>query len=434
MSDRTIALAVVVMGAVFCYYMMQDEDEVEDKDGSSPTRITAKGNETIEVHSNPEGKVEHKKLQASSPPRSPTNLSQASPGDCLFRAAFDVGSGATKIAIAQCVPNKSLNAGTDEGTSPGSGIQSYNVCMPLLHEDYQEVLLRHSLNPEGFIAQETLDRCYRVLSGYAQKAREIGCSEMFGIATAVFRDSKNGQDFLDKVSRNLGIQIDIVSQALEGKIGYRTAVTASLSTSQRFISRSPSKSRGSREVIAWDSGGGSFQITSSKGDMYGGQVGSSTALKIMMENVQGRKFSGSSHCSCNPCSIQDCVGLKNYLELNCMPPVANWLAQMVKGGAASGLRVVSIGGSTCAFCMAQLATECDVFGPHDVWEAIELLTGHDDESLTVLGFPQPEMLLPKLVLVYTVMQWVRFHEVEYVATTGSTLGLLATPMEELRHV
>ena len=125
--------------------------------------------------------------------------------------------------------------------------------------------------------------------------------------------------------------------------------------------------------------------------------------------------------------------LCKHLREHCMPPVPSWLSRATDGGAAAGHRVVSIGGSTCAFRMGELATSSSVFEARDVWDAIELLAGHDDTSLAVLGFPQPGMLLPKLVLVYTVMQWAQLHEIEYVATTGSTLGLLATSTAELEE-
>ena len=80
----------------------------------------------------------------------------------------------------------------------------------------------------------------------------------------------------------------IASQVFEGQIGYKTATAASVSTSKSHRQRTPSKTR-QREVLSWDSGGGSFQIANSKGDMYGGAVGSSTCLQIMME-LQGRAF------------------------------------------------------------------------------------------------------------------------------------------------
>ena len=74
---------------------------------------------------------------------------------------------------------------------------------------------------------------------------------------------------------------------------------------------------------------------------------------------------------------------------------------------AAGHRVVSIGGSTCVGSIGELVTSSSVFEARDVWDAIEL--AHDDTSLAVLGFPQPGMLLPKLVLVYTVMQQAQLH-------------------------
>jgi hypothetical protein len=350
----------------------------------------------------------------------------------VVRAAFDVGSGATKIAVGRCTQ---IPGDGNDGNGKNGRFASYAVRLPLLHQDYREVLLRHSLTHDGLLAEATLEKCFRVLSGYVKACRAHGCRphDMFGIATAVFREARNGQAFLDKVACELGVEIRIVSQALEGRIGYRTALNAARGSSARHEARSPAKRRGPRRVIAWDLGGGSFQITDGRGNMYGGQVGSSTALQLMVEHVQGRAFTGRGDSSCNPCSMDECRGLRDHLRAHCMPPVADWLVRATEGGAAAGHRVVSIGGSTCAFRMAELATGEAVFGAREIWAAIEHLVGHDDASLAVLGFPQPGMLLPKLVLIYTVMQWATLHEIEYVATTGSTLGLLATSVAELEE-
>jgi hypothetical protein len=344
----------------------------------------------------------------------------------VIRAAFDVGSGSTKVLV-----------GTVEGSSSHPNHQTVSK---VLLEQQKEVLLRHALTRGKMLPTTATDQCFQVLEEFVRMAKDLGATEFVGVATAVFREANNGEHFLERVRTELGIPIFIASQVFEGRIGYSTAVHAARGTREQHIQRTPSKRRGpSREVLSWDSGGGSFQISNAQGFMYGGQVGSSSSLQIMMD-LQGKTFqqatkaSGIHIPSANPCTIHHCHELHNRLMSRYMPQMDTWLQEIMNGGVASGLRVVAIGGDTCAFRMCELAIGHHTFGIDDVWEAIEQHAGMDDVMLAELSFEQPEMLLPKLVLVYTVMKHTGIAEVEYHMTTGSTLGLLSISSEEIeRH-
>ena len=457
------------MGAAMCG---RDDANQEDKERTTTTVMappTTSSSTTL-----PPSSTTTSTLQApapapsSTPPRSSTRANSSKNVVVVVRAAFDVGSGSTKVAVA-----------TIEVSSKNSKHLSTGV--PMLEEE-REVLMKHALLPDGSLPKEATDLCFSVLQEYVERARKLGATEYIGVATAVFREATNGQMFLNRVRTELGIDLFVASQVFEGTIGWRTAAQAARGGHEEFVRRSPSKRRrpsgeyggggggggGGGEtkrgrsvgrstgdmdgvqVLSWDSGGGSFQISNSRGDMYGGQVGSSTSLQIMME-LQGRPFqarekaqekgaavnaaadvlSVSSRPSANPCTLADCRRLHERLASKHMPPVDGWLQTLMDGGRAFGFRTVAIGGETCAFAMCEAAIGKSTFGPEDVWSSIEHLVGMDDQSLLELSFLQPEMLLPKLVLVYTVMKHVGIVEAEYHVTTGSTLGLLCTPMEEM---
>ena len=95
--------------------------------------------------------------------------------------------------------------------------------------------------------------------------------QMRGIATAAFRNALNGVEWIDRLSRDpqIGFPIRVISQTVpltllfnrcslltfcqeEGKLGFMTALTIA----QHSHRKNPEK------LIAWDSGGASFQITS----------------------------------------------------------------------------------------------------------------------------------------------------------------------------
>ena len=79
MSDRTLAVAAIAMGAVFCYYMLQDEQEDEEERlsgaaaaGENVCKDTWNKDEGEQHMKNKvEAAVDDNDSLASSPPRSP---------------------------------------------------------------------------------------------------------------------------------------------------------------------------------------------------------------------------------------------------------------------------------------------------------------------------------------------------------------------------
>lgn len=79
-------------------------------------------------------------------------------------------------------------------------------------------------------------------------AEELGATEMRAVATEVFRRAKNGQQYLERVQARTAVEVSLVPQEEEARLGWLTAVA-----SQPDLAAA--------RVISWDSGSGSFQIT-----------------------------------------------------------------------------------------------------------------------------------------------------------------------------
>ena len=88
--------------------------------------------------------------------------------------------------------------------------------------------------------------------------------------------------------------------------------------------------------------------------------------------------------------------------------------------------MIGIGGTTCAFRMAALAVGRDEYTAADVGDSLARLLGSTDRQLRESGFPQPEMVIPKLALIRTVMQTLRVRSVRYLACNGGCPGILTT--------
>ena len=316
---------------------------------------------------------------------------QASPLTArLVRAALDVGSGQTKMTVAA----------VDETTGRPTQVLFAEETPLLLGHDFKQ-------SKNGRLSDNILLELENILTHYRTIATDLGTTEFVGVATAVFRESKNGADFINNMKDKLDLRLEVISQEEEGMMGFLSAVAASGKEAQN--------------IIAWDSGGASFQITLSEGEsveVYKGPWGASKVQAAMVE-LQGKDFTKIQ--TVNPAKLEHVVALQQKI-IKSLPPLSQKLKARLSNPAVD---VVAIGGPYSAFKMVALTTHKQFFTKEDVWAQIEVLTGLTDEQLS--QYPEKEMLIPRLTLIHTVMKHFDIPRVHYFQTVGSTLGILMSP-------
>jgi exopolyphosphatase/guanosine-5'-triphosphate,3'-diphosphate pyrophosphatase len=220
----------------------------------------------------------------------------SAPAGGELRCALDLGSGATKMTTARLV-NGSISE--------------------LVLSQVDEILVRENVARRGnnTIGDDVLLDVSNAVTKMVANARRAGATKFAAVATAVYRTSDNGEAFIRKLSQDLGINIQLVNQSIEGALGYYTAAAIV-----------PGQSSGD-PLLAWDSGGGSFQLTTRKegagnqadtGDdgatvtgreagvagefeVYEGPCGASTVFAWLLK-IQGRQL--DLHHSANPASYR----------------------------------------------------------------------------------------------------------------------------------
>lgn len=323
----------------------------------------------------------------------------------VTRASLDIGSGATKISVAEVAVND------DDGTC---------TIERLLFEEQTEVLYGHDAKKHaasGLLSDGILERGQAVLARYCQLATdEYGCAPpVVGVATAVFREAANGEAFLQRLQRSLPLRVHLVTQQEEGLLGFQTAVATSGLPPSRLLS--------------WDSGGASFQLVrlrpglhhpqpQSAADclVYLGGLGSAKVTAMMVEQVQGKDFAATQ--SPNPATAADCLALERLIAaaIAAAGPLPDWWD--------AGLAVVAIGGVDCMAAIASAAVHSRTITRQAVADAVQRLCGRTDAELSHLR--QPEMVLPKLVLMKTVMDVFAIAEAIYCPSNGSNPALLVS--------
>lgn len=187
--------------------------------------------------------------------------------------------------------------------------------------------------------------------------------------------------------------------------------------------------------MALDSGGGSFQLSFQKAggqlEVVEGAWGSVSAATAIL-TAQGRSWSTGT--SPNPISLAHLQRAKaSILEsIRSLPNRESLKAKL----ADASTRVVAIGGPTCMFRMVQIALGDDSlrFLPAQrVLEAISGLVDKTDEDLVALGFPQPQVLLSKLMLFCVICEELLDNRhVEYEPSNGSCPGVISASVASAR--
>jgi len=105
--------------------------------------------------------------------------------------------------------------------------------------------LADGLDRSGRFADEAMDRTAQALADFVQLARQRGAAEIAAVGTAALRAAANATAFLERVQRELGLSVEVISGEDEARLSF-VAVRASLSLEGR--------------VAVCDIGGGSTEL------------------------------------------------------------------------------------------------------------------------------------------------------------------------------
>jgi exopolyphosphatase/guanosine-5'-triphosphate,3'-diphosphate pyrophosphatase len=165
----------------------------------------------------------------------------------------------------------------------------------ILHEEAAAVGYQMDLerNATGSFSAEVQNLGIVALARLKGVAMEKGATEFAGVATAAFRNAKNGAEFARFLGKIFGIRLQVIEHEQEAWIGFQAAV--------RGEDRRP------RDIVVWDIGAASMQLMSvdSEGrpNIYLGKLASVSFANCIIEQIQGKSLQQIS--SPNPISREE---------------------------------------------------------------------------------------------------------------------------------
>lgn len=120
-------------------------------------------------------------------------------------AAIDIGSNSVRLVVA----------------SPLRGGQ-----FRIIDEERQSTRLAHQLATKGRLDGKAMQRTIDALQQFKKLADSFGVSRLETIATCAVREATNGQEFVQRVRRETGLEVRVISSQQEGMYSFRSVQSA----------------------------------------------------------------------------------------------------------------------------------------------------------------------------------------------------------------
>jgi exopolyphosphatase/guanosine-5'-triphosphate,3'-diphosphate pyrophosphatase len=305
------------------------------------------------------------------------------------RAAIDIGSGSTRLKVAKVdrCKNKALEVLLEREEKV----------------DYKEDLTKSHRNS---FSDEIMATGLATLRTLKTEAEKFSPKEYVAVATAAFREAKNGQKFIEKINVELWINARIITQGEEALLGFYGSADNIGSTPEN--------------TVIWDIGGSSQQIIRYTGhnhfSVYEGKLGSIPFKEYILKRIK-RKHAFSP----NPINSYQAKLAVEYAKRNAEKTVKKDIKEFLQN--TKDVKILGIGGVHYFSIRNQIdpSGEKDSYTIGDVEKTLNSKLGKTDNELGNPQYVQTDV--SNLALVFGYMKALNIYEVK-TAKINMTDGLI----------
>ncbi len=316
-----------------------------------------------------------------------TAMAASLPAEIVRKMGFDIGSGKVKMLVAD----------VDEARG---------TLEKILYSDSAVVLLQEDLEKGGqkrlsdSIREELIGAIHLLQS----RAAHLAPDATSAVATEVFRQAVNGSDVIQALNESTSIHARIISQEEEAALG---VLTASLASGKSLDS-----------IIAFDIGGGSFQIIAKEEErtlLYLGKMGKAIIKKWVIDEVQGRAHLNSF--SPNPISLEEAhkgiILISSRLE-----PLSRELKRLIEEGRS----VIGVGGMHPQITAALGKT---TYTKSDILALLDRYIGLTDNEIDKDPITS-QYMVTDLLFIYSALERFGIEEITFAKSSGNAPALLVS--------
>jgi exopolyphosphatase / guanosine-5'-triphosphate,3'-diphosphate pyrophosphatase len=168
-------------------------------------------------------------------------------------AVVDIGSNSVRLLIADK---------TDDGE------------ITELDRQANVTRLGQGVDTSGRLADEAIERTYKVLADYAERIDKHDCDEKIAVLTSAVRDSANGQEFAQTIEQRYGLTPHVLKGDEEARLTYLGATS----------DRDPADTT---PTLVLDIGGGSTEMIVGAGPEVRFRVSTQAQMDALAHDVRG---------------------------------------------------------------------------------------------------------------------------------------------------
>ena len=309
--------------------------------------------------------------------------------DIERRAAVDIGSGGTKVAIA------------DIDTDTNQIIQ---VVLDASYPVPYQASLDKSM--DGTFDAETKALGLKTFKEIKDLADQFQVQKIVAIATSAFRKANNAKEFVSDVKKHTNIQVQVIPQREEGEIAFFSALATGEFNPD--------------EAVVWDIGTGSLQITTANNDQgltvyMGEQMGSVAYKNYIVSVLQDKDLEDAT--TPNPMSEEDVKKADSFARA-----FGRDAYPLIKQKIKAQSSVIGIG-RLFYHSIRPLASENNIITRSALRKFIEGALNKTDAEL---NNPFAHVDVSNCVLTLAIMKSLHIQEIRPIETT-TTRGLLVSP-------
>ena len=175
--------------------------------------------------------------------------------------------------------------------------------MRLLIADYENKIIKNrkkyinttrigqGVDQEGYITEEALERNLKALKEFADKCVEENCEKVYCMGTSALRDSKNGQEFVDRAKELTNIDVKIICGEEESNLGFLGVLEGAGGAK-------------SKDILVLDIGGGSTEFI----------VGNEDGIKFCKSENVGALRMTEKFITTDPISDEEFNNMSMFIE------------------------------------------------------------------------------------------------------------------------
>lgn len=305
------------------------------------------------------------------------------------RAAFDLGSGATRVKVAKVDSCK-------------------NKILEVLLEREEKVDLKEDLlkSRSDSFSEEVMVATLATIKTLKLEAQKFSPTEYVAVATDAFREAKNGQKFIERINVELWINPRIITQGEEALLAFYG--------SAENLGTTP------ENTVIWDIGGSSQQIIKYNGNnrftIYEGKLGA-----VAFKDYILRKVKRTGGRSPNPINSYQAKLAVEHAKSTANKTVKKEIKEFLQ--ESKNVKVLGIGGVHYYSVKNQVdpTREKDTYTIGDVEKTLNDKIGKTDSDLGNPKFVETDV--SNLALVYGYMKALNIYEIK-TAKVNMTDGLL----------